>query len=144
MVKTFDFGKNLVIWINILPENQESYIVNGGITTKYFKLERGTRQGNPIFAYLFDLVLVVVFTVIKSNQNIDELRVFDHGFLSTTYADDTTSFVKNQTSVKVIWKVFINFPKIFGLKPNKLKCEIAGRDALKGVRVDFAARSAST
>ena len=92
MVKTLDFEKNLVIWIKILLENQESCISNGGIITKYFKLERGACQGDPIPTYLFTLVLEVVFTVIKSNQNIDEL--------------------------KETLRVFDNFPKMFGLKPN--------------------------
>ena len=27
-------------------------MINGGTTTKYFKFEKGTRQGDPISAYL--------------------------------------------------------------------------------------------
>ena len=53
----------------------------------------------------------------------------------TAYANNTTFFVKNQTSVTEILKVFDNFSKISGLKPNKSKCEIAGLSALKQVRV---------
>ena len=92
-------------------KNQESCIINGGITTNYFKLERGARQGDPIPAYLFILLLQVVFTVIKSNQNIDKLRIFEHEFLYTAYVDDPTFSVKNQTSVIKILKVFGNFQK---------------------------------
>ena len=54
----------------------------------------------------------------------------------TAYANNTTFFVKNQTSVTEILKVFDNFSKISGLKPNKSKCEIAGLSALKQVRVE--------
>ena len=39
----------------------DSCIINAGITKNYFKLDRGTLQGNPIFTYLFILVLDVVF-----------------------------------------------------------------------------------
>ena len=70
-----------------------SCIINGGITTEYFRLERGTRQGDLITAYLFILVLEVVFAVIKSNQNIDKLKIFEYDFLYTAYVDDTTFFI---------------------------------------------------
>ena len=80
-------------------------------------------------------MLESVFAVIKSNQNIDKSRIFEHDFLYTAYADDTTFFVKNQTSAIEILKVFDNSPKIFGLKLNKKKSEIAGIGTLKGVRV---------
>ena len=79
-------------------------------------------------------MLEFVFAVIKSNQNIYKLRIFEHDFLYTAYADDTTFFVKNQTSV-IAMKVFDNFSEISGLKPSKSKCEIAGIGDLKGVRV---------
>ena len=39
-----------------LLRNQKSCIINGGNTTKYFKLKKYTRQGDQIFAYLFILV----------------------------------------------------------------------------------------
>ena len=42
-------------------QNQESCVINGGTTTNYFKPERGTRQGDPISAYLSILVLEITF-----------------------------------------------------------------------------------
>ena len=56
----------------------------------YFKLDRGTSQGDPVSAYLFILVLEALFAVIKLNQNIDKLRIFEHDFSHTAYAHDTT------------------------------------------------------
>ena len=121
VLKMFGFEKNLVTWIKILLKIQESCISNGAITTKYFKLEGCTRQGDQISAYLFILVLEVVFAVIKSNQNNDKLRIFEHEFLYRAYADDTLFFVRNQKSVIKILKIFDNFSKTSRLKPNKSK-----------------------
>ena len=43
---------------------------NGGNTIKYIRLEKGKKQGDPISAYLFILVLEIVFLSIKENKNI--------------------------------------------------------------------------
>ena len=50
------FKKNVLGWIEALLNNQESCVINGVITTHYFNLKKGTRQGNPISASLFILV----------------------------------------------------------------------------------------
>ena len=39
--------------------------------TADFKLERGTRQGDPILAYILVLVLEIVSILIKTNNNIE-------------------------------------------------------------------------
>ena len=57
ILEKYVFEKDFIKWIKILPQNQESCIINQGTATNYFKLEKGTRQGDPIFAYLFILVL---------------------------------------------------------------------------------------
>ena len=56
-LKRYEFGKMFIKWVKTLLNTQESCIINEGFTTKYFKLDKGTRQGDPISAYLFILVL---------------------------------------------------------------------------------------
>ena len=53
------FGPNFIQWIKILLTNQETCVMNGGFTTKYFKLKAGERQGDPISQFLFIFVLEV-------------------------------------------------------------------------------------
>ena len=53
----FGFGENFIIWVKIILNGQESCVMNGGFSTGYFELKRGTRQGDPISAYLFLLVI---------------------------------------------------------------------------------------
>ena len=50
VLEKFSFGKDFVKWIKILLKNQESCVINGGKTSRYFQLKRGTRQEDPISA----------------------------------------------------------------------------------------------
>ena len=50
------FGINFVSLTKTVLKNQEFWIIDGGKTTKYFKLEKGARQGDPMSVYLFILV----------------------------------------------------------------------------------------
>ena len=95
-LERYQFSNRFLKWVKILLKNQESCIINGGNTTKHFKLEKGTRQGDPISAYLFILVLEIVYLSIKENKKIKGLSIFNHTFLYTAYADDTTFFLKDK------------------------------------------------
>ena len=48
VLKKYGFGVGFIDWIKILLNNQESCVINGGHSTKYFKVERGASQGDPI------------------------------------------------------------------------------------------------
>ena len=135
ILRKFGFGIDFVSWIKTILKNQESCIINGGKTTKYFKLERGARQGDPISAYLFILVLEIFFIFVKNNPKVKGLNMFKHEFLYTAYADDTTFFLKDRNSIIELMNELNIFSNISGLKPNKTKCEIAGIGVLNGVQV---------
>ena len=129
------FGQNFVSWIEIILKNQESCVIKGRTTTKYFKLNRGARQCDPISAYLFILAFEILFLLIKENPHIKGLNIFYHCYLYSAYADDTTFFLKDVNSIKEMVNSFHIFSSFFGLRPNLSKCEIAGIGVLKGVKV---------
>ena len=81
------------------------------------------------------MTLEVLFILIKNNSCIEGLKIFDHIFLYSAYADDTTCFVKNVESVERIIKVFNLFSKFSGLEPNLTKCKVSGIGVLKEVHV---------
>ena len=75
ILEKIGFETEFIEWIKVLLNNQESCVINRGKTAKYFKLERGTRQGDPISVYLF----IIVLEVIKG------FEIFQKKFIFTAY-----------------------------------------------------------
>ena len=85
--------------------------------------------------YIFILALEVLSFLVRNNKDIKGLNIFDHLFLYTAYADDTTFFLENKESIEELVKTFTLFSSFSGLKPNFSKCEICGLGPLKGVEM---------
>ena len=132
-MKKFGFGDSFINWVQILLNDQQSCVINGGFATQYFTLNRGAYQGDTISAYLFIIALEVLFALIKNKVHIKGIVLYDHTFLITAYADGSTFFLKEISSVKMLAENFKKFLCFSGLKPNITKCEIAGLVPLKGV-----------
>ena len=72
LVKNYIMGK-------ILLKYQDSWIINGGKTTKHFLLGKGARQDKPISA---------LFLLIKTKLEIAWLTIFNRCCLYSAYFDD--------------------------------------------------------
>ena len=53
-------------WVKTLLYDQQSCVMNNGHSTGYFALKRGSRQGDPLSAFLFLLTIEVLFIMIRS------------------------------------------------------------------------------
>ena len=95
-LKKYGYGNDLVKCIEMLFECHESCVINGGNTTKCFKLQKGDRQGDPISAHLFILCLEIVFILIKANKRVKGITIFEHIYLYPAYTDDTAFFLKDK------------------------------------------------
>ena len=73
--------------------------------------------------------------MIKTNKNTHGLNIFDHEYLYAAYADDTTLFLEDISSIKVVLKDLQCFSSFSGLCPNFTKGKIAGIGVLKRVNV---------
>ena len=57
-------GSDFIQWVRTLLNDQRSCVMNNGTTTGYFNLNRGTRQGDLLSAYLFALAIEVLFIIL--------------------------------------------------------------------------------
>ena len=81
-LELMNIAPDFIEWIKVLINKQESCVINGGVSTGYFPLTRGSRQGDPISAYLFIIVMEVFFTMVRNNDNINGLDIlgFNYGY----------------------------------------------------------------
>ena len=87
-------------FIKTLLFDAQSCVINNGYTTDYFKLERGTRQGDPLSAYLFILVFEVLLIQVREDVDIKRFTVNDVELKLSCYADDGYFVVKTVDSIK--------------------------------------------
>ena len=66
-LEKFGFKSNLIDWIKIFLNKQESCVISGGVTTQYFRSKRA--------AYLFISCLESLFIFIKNNENIESVSI---------------------------------------------------------------------
>ena len=72
----FGFRVDFVSWMKTILKNQEF----SRKTRRYFKLERGAQQGDPISADLF-VLLEIFFIFVKNNLQVKGLNIFNNEFL---------------------------------------------------------------
>ena len=59
-------------------------VSNNGFSTQFFKISRGIRQGCPISALLFILVVEIMSIKLKESKDINGIIVNDKEILITT------------------------------------------------------------
>ena len=109
----FGFGDSFIEWIRILLNKKKSCFINGGTTSKYFELQRGARQGDPIAAYLFIIALEIYFIMVCADDQMNTLPICDYDFLRSAYADDTTFLDRILTQLEEVSTYLIHFLLFF-------------------------------
>ena len=130
-LKHYNFHENFVRWVKTMHNNVESCVLNAGYSTGYFKLERGTRQGDPLAPYLFILILGILCEKVRQNKSIRGILVGNREVKQCLYADDTTYFFKDTASLLHLKQELDTFKDVTSLSVNYEKSEAAWLGLLK-------------
>ena len=123
-LQTFNFGNSFISWVKTLYTDIESCVNNNGKSSNFFKLERGIRQGCCLSALLFIIVAELLAISIRTNKLIHGVKIQQDEFKICHVADDTTLFLRDTCSLKIVLNLLDEFSVISGLKINKDKTEV--------------------
>ena len=83
--------------------------INNVISTPYFELQRGIRQGDPLSPYLFIIAAEILAVTIRSREDIRGIMIGQEEFKLVQYADDLILFVPTTECVKFILQLLDRF-----------------------------------
>ena len=106
--------------------------MNNGSSTGYFYLERGTRQGDPISAYLFILALEILFIQIRDNHHTKGIMIDGQEIKLSAYADAGNFLTTNVQSLNLIFNTCETFEQFSSLKLNLEKSEACWIGSARG------------
>ena len=126
-LERYKFGNSFTNWVKIMYNKAESCVTNNGWVSKPLKIKCGIRQGCPLSALLFLLVVEILALKIKEEKgdglefiNSDGSKEYLH---ITQLADDATLILRNENAVINTLQKVKYFGKISGLEINMDKTE---------------------
>jgi len=122
--QAYGFGPSFMQWISTFYKNISSVVLNNGFSSAPFPVERGVRQGDPLSAFLFIIVLEILCINIGGSKEIQGVTVDNVEIKLELFADDLTGFLKNDSSLAKFIELVEVFGDCSGLRINPEKTEV--------------------
>ena len=108
--------------IKAICEKPTANIILNGQKLKAFPLRLGTRQGCPFSLLLFNMVLEVLATAIRQEEEIKGIRIGKEEVKLSLFADDMIVHIENpRDSTRKLLDLINEFGKTAGYKVNTQK-----------------------
>ena len=126
LLQHFGFGPSFCRWILTLYHGANMQVMVNGWLSRKIDLQRGVRQGDSFSPMLYILCVEVLAAKIRNNPEIEGFLLpgaRGKYFKVGQYADDTTGFLKDLRSLRVLLDVVSLYEKGSGAKLNRSKSE---------------------
>jgi hypothetical protein len=122
-MEKMNFGPYFINCFKTLYNDISTMIINNGHLSQSFNPTRGIRQGCPISANVFVIIVEILAEAIRQNQRIIGIRIGNKTYKIAQYADDTVIYLTDVDSLKEVFSILELFSRCSGLKANREKSE---------------------
>ena len=134
-LKAFGIGDIFIRWVSKIYSNATSVLNINGFLSKQIPLKRGIRQGCPLSALLYVLIIEVLAIQFRINPNIVGFTIEGEKIVSAHYVDDATIIIKQNRCFKEVIKELEEYADASGAKINYTKTKGLWAGNWKGRRV---------
>ena len=105
--------------IKVIYDKPTASIILNGQKLQAFPLRSGTRQGCPLSSLLFSIVLEILATAVRQEEEIKGIQIGKEEIKLSLFTDDMILYIRNpKDSTKKLLKMINEFIKIAGYKIN--------------------------
>ncbi|KAI5085645.1 hypothetical protein C0J45_2327, partial [Silurus meridionalis] len=118
-LEKFGFGDRFVSWVKLLYSSPLASVRSNSVSSGYFTLYRGTRQGCPLSPLLFALAIEPLTISLRNNHNITGIIRAGNEQKISLYADDIVVYISDpESSLPHILDILNQFSGVSGYKLN--------------------------
>ena len=134
-MRTFGSGEVFIGWACKLYNNATSILNVNGHFSDQIPLKRDVRQGCPLSAFLYVLVIEVFALQLRSNPNIVGFTVGEKKIVSAHNIDDTTITIRQNRCFKEVIKEISDYEEASDAKVNYKKTKSLWTGSWKNRRI---------
>ncbi|GJU75163.1 protein LAZ1 [Tanacetum coccineum] len=133
---SFGFHPTMTKWIMAYVTSTSFSLSINGDVHGFFKGKRGLRQGDPLYLYLFTLVMEVLTLILQRRVRISDSFSYhkhceDLKIINVCFADDLFLFAQGDVeSAQVIMDSLEEFKRVSGLVPSIPKSTVSNKVSL--------------
>ena len=120
MIKTLQIMGIEGTYLNIVKsiyDKPTAKIILSGEKLKAFPLKSGTRQGCPLSALLFNIILEVLATIFREEKEIKGIQIRKEEVKLSLFADDMILYIQScKDSFRKLLELISEFSKVVGYK----------------------------
>ena len=108
--------------VKVIYDKPTANIILNNEKLKAFSLRSGARQGCPLSALLFNIVLEILATTIREEKEIEGNQIGKEKVKHSLFADDMILYIENpKDSIGKLLELISEFSKVAGYKINTQK-----------------------
>ena len=118
IMEAFGFGETFINWIRLIYSNATTRLIINGFLSDKIPLHSGVRQGCPLSALLYVMVIELLALQLRANPNIIGFTVQGEKIISSHYSDDAVIKITQNRCFKEVYKDLHLYEEGTGAKIN--------------------------